>query len=244
MTRTARLASNAVLISLLVCVPFTPAGANESKPEPVAKTVGSATSIEWQSPADNERLVLTVSGPDGRVYTKEFAGGRPVTFRTSDFHKSATDGVYVYELRVSPRISADVKRRLAAARAADDEEQIAAIQQEAGIGRAVVQSGAFTYRNGAFLPLDATEADANDGSRISEPASTTATSSSSSSTSSPSATTAAARFGRPVANDQVIPDDLIVQGSTCTGFDCVDNESFGFDTLRLKDTGDVDPRRT
>jgi hypothetical protein len=35
--------------------------------------------------------------------------------------------------------------------------------------------------------------------------------------------------------DQVIADDLIVQGSTCTGFDCVNNESFGFDTLRLKE---------
>jgi hypothetical protein len=35
--------------------------------------------------------------------------------------------------------------------------------------------------------------------------------------------------------DQVIPDDLIVQGSICTGFDCVNNESFGFDTIRLKE---------
>jgi hypothetical protein len=35
--------------------------------------------------------------------------------------------------------------------------------------------------------------------------------------------------------DEVIPDDLIVQGSTCTGFDCVNNESFGFATLRLKE---------
>jgi hypothetical protein len=37
------------------------------------------------------------------------------------------------------------------------------------------------------------------------------------------------------AADQVIPDDLIVQGSTCVGFDCVNNESFGFDTIRLKE---------
>ena len=38
----------------------------------------------------------------------------------------------------------------------------------------------------------------------------------------------------PVA-DQVIPDDLIVQGSSCVGLDCVDGESFGFDTIRLKE---------
>jgi hypothetical protein len=35
--------------------------------------------------------------------------------------------------------------------------------------------------------------------------------------------------------DQVISDDLIVNGSTCVGFDCVNGESFGFDTIRLKE---------
>lgn len=35
--------------------------------------------------------------------------------------------------------------------------------------------------------------------------------------------------------DQVIADDLIVQGSGCIGLDCVNNESFGFDTIRLKE---------
>ncbi len=35
--------------------------------------------------------------------------------------------------------------------------------------------------------------------------------------------------------DFVINDDLIVDGSACIGFDCVDGESFGFDTLRLKE---------
>lgn len=35
--------------------------------------------------------------------------------------------------------------------------------------------------------------------------------------------------------DQVVPDDLIVQGSVCTGFDCLNGEAFGFDTIRLKE---------
>jgi hypothetical protein len=35
--------------------------------------------------------------------------------------------------------------------------------------------------------------------------------------------------------DQVIADDLIVQMSACVGVDCVNNENFGFDTLRLKE---------
>ncbi len=35
--------------------------------------------------------------------------------------------------------------------------------------------------------------------------------------------------------DQVIADDTIVTGSLCVGFDCVNGESFGFDTVRLKE---------
>ena len=39
----------------------------------------------------------------------------------------------------------------------------------------------------------------------------------------------------PAAADQVILDDLIVDGSSCIGFDCVNGESFGFDTIRIKE---------
>jgi len=35
--------------------------------------------------------------------------------------------------------------------------------------------------------------------------------------------------------DQLILDDLIVTGSLCVGFDCINGESFGFDTIRLKE---------
>lgn len=38
-----------------------------------------------------------------------------------------------------------------------------------------------------------------------------------------------------VRADQVIADDLIVQGSACIGLDCINNEDFGFDTVRLKE---------
>ncbi len=35
--------------------------------------------------------------------------------------------------------------------------------------------------------------------------------------------------------DQVFNDDVIITGSLCVGFDCVNGESFGFDTIRLKE---------
>ncbi|MFQ5526068.1 MAG: hypothetical protein ACE5GX_07365, partial [Thermoanaerobaculia bacterium] len=39
----------------------------------------------------------------------------------------------------------------------------------------------------------------------------------------------------PASADQVILDDLIVDGSACIGQDCVNGESFGFDTIRIKE---------
>lgn len=42
-------------------------------------------------------------------------------------------------------------------------------------------------------------------------------------------------WSTPAAADQKINDDLIVCGSLCVGLDCVNGESFGFDTIRLKE---------
>ncbi len=39
----------------------------------------------------------------------------------------------------------------------------------------------------------------------------------------------------PAGADQVITDDLVVQGSACIGFDCANGEGFGDDTLRLRE---------
>lgn len=47
--------------------------------------------------------------------------------------------------------------------------------------------------------------------------------------------TALCALALPAQADQVILDDLIVSGSACIGFDCVNGENFGFDTLRLKE---------
>ncbi len=37
------------------------------------------------------------------------------------------------------------------------------------------------------------------------------------------------------AADTVFPDDVIVDGSLCTGLDCVENEAFGSTTIRIKE---------
>lgn len=46
---------------------------------------------------------------------------------------------------------------------------------------------------------------------------------------------AAAAVSAGAQADQVFADDVIVQGSLCVGQDCVNNENFGFDTIRIKE---------
>jgi hypothetical protein len=76
----------------------------------------------------------------------------------------------------------------------------------APVAKAPVQSGSFSILDGSFVLPDVAEGGAVEGTHA------------------------------PVLpNDQVILDDLIVDGSLCVGFDCVNGESFGFDTIRLKE---------
>jgi hypothetical protein len=74
--------------------------------------------------------------------------------------------------------------------------------------KALTQSGYFSVRGGMIVTPGATEP----GNVISTP-----------------------QEGLSGTKDQVILDDLIVDGSICAGMDCVNGESFGFDTIRLKE---------
>lgn len=71
-----------------------------------------------------------------------------------------------------------------------------------------IVSGGFTVKNGQFIAGGKTEPSNNPLAKASTEGS---------------------------LKDQVILDDLIVDGSACIGFDCVNGESFGFDTIRLKE---------
>lgn len=189
--------------------------------DPVGRQTGGGPFIEWRgSLSGHDSVTLTVVSPEGDVITKTFKSGRALMLRISDLGTDVQDGQYSYELVVSPKVSPDVARKLEDARAANDDAAAKKIMKAAGLSP-IVQSGAFTVQGGSFVPNDLVEGDANDLSTGSRAA---------------GVSTNASRPTGPIAvNDQVIPDDLIVQGSICAGFDCVNNESFGFDTIRLKE---------
>jgi hypothetical protein len=218
----ARSISRYVLLSL-TCLLLLPtlSFALSSSPEPIAHPSASASSVQWMTTVDRERIILTVVAPNGAVFHKEFTSGVTPTFRLQDLGGRLTDGPYTYELRIVPRISAEVRKQLADAREAGDDDAAGRIQAAAGLNaNALVQSGSLLVLNGAFVSPDLEETTAPQAQKTAPASGTT------SSLSIP-------KVIKPL--DVVVADDQIVQGSQCVGLDCVVNESFGFDTVRLKE---------
>ncbi len=182
----------------------------------IADLTQSASGLEWQARIAMERSVLTISRPDGQVVRREISAGQPITFEAFDkAGNRLPDGAYTWQLELVPRISNDVRARMAAAREAGDEAALAAIQASLNLPARLIDSGSFRIEAGSIVTAGATEP------RPGRPA--------------PIARSQATGTPSLSLRDQVIPDDLIVQGSACVGLDCVNNESFGFDTIRLKE---------
>ena len=203
--------------------------ASENRHETVGHMTANAAGVSWQVGADNDSVSLTVVGPNGLLYTHEFPNAHALNLKMKDLGANPADGSYTYEMRLTPRISGNVKAQLAAARKANDDAAAAQIMAANGLNDTPVQSGTFSILNGSFVSSDATEATAKD-----EAAKTTLSRTDAGRTADGTAT--AQLHNAPVkALDVVTADDAIIQGSACIGLDCVNNESFGFDTVRLKE---------
>jgi hypothetical protein len=198
----------AAVVSLLaVCLAVAPAIASASAL--VAQARLSPVAIDFSPAIDAERFVLNVATPRGDVLRREFGAGQAITFSIADSRSQFPDGDYRWELTAAPRLRPAERAALEAARATGDANALADAQRGAGIPEGgYVQSGSFRVADGAIVDQTATEG----GIRAK-----------------------AAPVTHAQAADQVIPDDLIVQGSECVGLDCLNNESFGFDTIRLKE---------
>ncbi|HJW92143.1 MAG TPA: hypothetical protein VJ901_00860 [Thermoanaerobaculia bacterium] len=177
----------------------------------------SGAAVTWQAAPDFEGVTLVVMAPSGAYFTREFTGGQSPSFSLKDLGANlAVDGTYTWELRFAPRVPADVKRAIAEAREKGDDAAAAQVIKDAGVA-GFTQSGVFSVSGGSFVSPSATE-----GPRVK-------TQTGSGLKAGSDATLHAG------TNDVVTADDAIIQGSICVGLDCVNNESFGFDTVRLKE---------
>src|ERR1019366_1256595 len=192
--------------------------------DPIARMTASGSVAIWTTAVNHDKIALTVSGPDGSVYQKEFAAGVTPMFRLQDLGGKAADGSYTYEMRIIPNVTSAVRQQLAAAREAGDDAAAARIQRDAGLAEQMVRSGTLSVSNGPFIDPDAIEP------VLRQPAAAASVTT--------SGTTSASSISPPKKIsplDIVQADDVIIQGSLCVGLDCVVNESFGFDTIRLKE---------
>jgi hypothetical protein len=179
---------------------------------PLATVSVSPVGLEWQPAGDFEKFTLTVSGPGGVTLRRELQNGAVLAFEpVGDDGKPLPDGTYAYELVATPRLDAQTRQALAAAHRAGNEAAIAKLQASGKLpGSSLAQSGFFTIHNGALLSPDVKEG-------------------------RPAAPRTSKALTPITPKDVVTPDDVIIQGSACIGLDCVNNESFGFDTIRLKE---------
>lgn len=203
----------------------------------LANVYGGGSSVRFEVVAQNAGATLTITAPDGRSFSKEYKPGTSVAFDFGD--KGLPDGTYSYELRLRPALTAAQREAMKSARGKDDDpEADRAARKPAGVP-SLSQSGAVSLLNGQVIVAGLSEGRSQASVRAGD--SQTSTPARSTHTAYTSANTAARLRNHRIsllANamfDQVIPDDLIVQGSACVGLDCVNGEVFNFDTIRMKE---------
>lgn len=166
--------------------------------------------IEWMTKQAHGGAVLTISGPRGFIWEQTFSSSDSLRFEYASIAGGfLPDGNYSYELVVSPALSRAQKADLAMMRGVSDELGAAAVQEFVPV-QFELQSGSFQVVDGTMT--DATLVELQAAAKSDDLDS-----------------------GVTVPRDQQILDDLIVQGSACVGLDCNNGESFGFDTIKVKE---------
>ncbi|MGE4071934.1 MAG: tail fiber domain-containing protein [Lysobacterales bacterium] len=179
-----------------------------------AAAQSSSDSYAWERPANTASATVVLTGPNGQRGRVEFASGQAVKINASvPGLGTLADGTWKWSVVFAPQVAGAQRQT------ASQQRQEGLTELPAGWPESVPsQSGLFLIQNGRFAPMDLEESASNMPEKS-------------------TASTATERGGKAELGlkDQVIADDLIVDGSACVGTDCVNNESFGFDTLRLKE---------
>ncbi len=197
----------------------------------VAEIENTGNALVFYPTVEYDRLVLAVTGPCNFEYREVFDRGTPY-FKLDE---TTIDGMYRYSLVAIPKINPEIIGVLKDARQAGDNSEVNQLCRDGKMpGDPATQSHGFRVdRAKIIFDLNSSEGrlgelddtDYFDGSAAFYGGETYGDEEYGSSK---------APLGIPT-KDFVINDDLIVDGSACIGFDCVNGESFSFDTIRLKE---------
>lgn len=173
--------------------------------EKVAGTSAKATGIIWRPRVEYARLVLTVSGPDGQVYRQEFERGTSPIFKITD-GKGFKRPDGQYTYEL--RVIPVVPDGVSAAlRESRERGEDGGAMAEA-LRKSARSPAQPTAQSGSFTIENGVVVRSDQTERAESPE---------------------------AIADFIINDDLIVIGSLCVGFDCVNGETFNADTIRLRE---------
>jgi hypothetical protein len=216
-----------LLCAFVLLIPAVTAVADE----PIADVILKSDAVLFQPRIEAESFELTVTSPCGIIITREFDGRDIPTFALEDLQVENVDGNYTYNLRVRPILSGAEKELLADLRKNGDANDVARLRTDGQLFKQIPsQGGDFVVFKGAIVTKTGLQ-ESQKRTAVEE-------------SRDPSGLTfnnggadlaGTGGLQNLPAADFVILDDLIVDGSACIGFDCVNGESFGFDTIRLKE---------
>lgn len=198
-------------LAMLVAIPlFADAKTPAPNEEKVAKLVYQPNVLAWHPQIAYRSVTLRVVGPQGFVHDQAFGAGIPA-FDLSTQARLA-DGQYTFELVFGRQPDAALAKALSSA-AWDEGGTISdpALRAQVGSLRETL-SGTFRIEGGKIVSPYLEE----------QPAPGTVAP-----TGAPNLLAPGAKF--------TYAENLQVQGSLCVGFDCTTTESYGFDTIRLKE---------
>ena len=205
----------------------------------------TAEEANFQMIAPNSYL-LEIGGADGYYFKEEIEYTKNISIgNVRADGKKFPDGPYVMQVTPIVKLSDAERQELRALQSANDQEKIAAFRQNHNLpGQVDVYNVYFSIRNGQFVTPDQKETQSLKLPTMSgvwqqdHPALYA------------SLDNVSVNYGTPMAggnklpamdnssadDDQVFVDDVIINGgSLCVGLDCVNGESFGSDTERLKE---------
>ncbi len=171
----------------------------------VAEVYVGPDKIVFEPLIENEGFSLSF-GDECEVLSWKFDRGEtPVLYAYDSEGKPLHDGAYTWELQSRPVVDPEIAELLHKSRKYNDTQLPIELKREGLLPEGRSQTGYIIILEGKFVDVREQEENFK-------------------------------------AADDVLPnkdflilDDLIVDGSACIGFDCVNGESFGFDTIRLKE---------
>lgn len=178
----------------------------------LTSAIAQPSLITFDRPAESAGATLRLLGPYGNITEFSFGANQPIVIDTNNPNgKGLSDGFYWWELTFAPRLNTAQQQALNQRHSASSYDL-----PQNWPNSINTHSGSFVIENGQILD-SSDDVETSDEPALNE--------------------TPENKIPNPSAPlpSVVFAEDLIVQGSGCIGFDCLTNENFGSDTLRLKE---------